>query len=300
MGDSLAYGFDTLTTTPRSLGDRGYVAPYADWLQSITGQRPRIVNLGVPAESTETFFTGGSLGYLFNSNYSLFNPPTQAALLETRITGELNAGRTIETVSVHIGVNDFLEMTEQDGFEALPLEQQQAEIDAAMPQVAARYADILTRIRSHLPGADLIVLGYYNPFAATPADPLHDIAPYGATALNAMIQSQAVAFGGRYVDLYTPFLGNESQWTLIVSDGDIHPNAAGYNAIAQLMIPSCPCEFTGDQPAEVDVLDLLAYLDHWFTLAVPADLDGSGGIDVFDLLAYLDCWFAASGGASCW
>lgn len=70
VGDSLAYGFDTLTTTPRSLGDRGYVAPYADWLQSITGQRPRIVNLGVPAESTETFFTGGSLGYLFNSNYS--------------------------------------------------------------------------------------------------------------------------------------------------------------------------------------------------------------------------------------
>src|SRR5690606_35780141 len=150
-----------------------------------------------------------------------------------------------------------------------------------------------------LPEAELILLGYYNPFAATPSDPLHEIAPYGAQAINAMIEAHATLFNARYVDLYTPFLGHEAEWTLIVSAGDIHPNEVGYAVIADLMIPRCQCEFTGDRPALVDVFDLLAYLNHWFAADTPADLDTSGTVDVFDLLAYLDCWFTASAGVPC-
>lgn len=299
LGDSLAYGFDTITTTPRSAGDRGYVRLYADWLGAATGERPAIVNLGVPGETTGTFFLGGSLGYLFNSNYSLSDPPTQAALLEESITRELAAGRDIATVSLHIGVNDFFEVTERAGFEDLPPADQRALVDAEIPLVAARYADILTRICSRLPASELIVLGYYDPYAALPESPLHEIAPYGAQAINAMIQSQAARFGGRYIDLYTPFLGHEAEWTLILSGGEIHPNAAGYAAIAGLMVPRCPCEFTGDAPAVVDIFDLLRYLEAWFGAAPAADLDGGGAVDVTDLLAYLDCWFGASVGAAC-
>ncbi len=60
----------------------------------------------------------------------------------------------------------------------------------------------------------------------------------------------------------------------------------------------CLCERDGDI-AQVDVFDLLAYLDSWFAGEPDADLDGRAGVDVFDLLVYLDCWFSASGGELC-
>lgn len=60
----------------------------------------------------------------------------------------------------------------------------------------------------------------------------------------------------------------------------------------------CPCEFD-NAPAQINVFDLLAYLDLWFALHPGAELDGQPSIDVFDLLAFLDCWFPSSAGAPC-
>jgi hypothetical protein len=62
--------------------------------------------------------------------------------------------------------------------------------------------------------------------------------------------------------------------------------------------PQCACELDGNA-AQVDVFDLLSYLDLWFAGDAAAELDGAAGVDVFDLLAYLDCWFPASAGADC-
>ncbi len=62
--------------------------------------------------------------------------------------------------------------------------------------------------------------------------------------------------------------------------------------------PFCICEADGSA-AQVDVFDLLAYLDLWFASAAAADIDGAQGVDVFDLLAFLDCWFPASSGVPC-
>ena len=54
--------------------------------------------------------------------------------------------------------------------------------------------------------------------------------------------------------------------------------------------PPCPCELDGN-PAQLDVFDLLVYLNLWFASNPAADLDETGGVDVFDLLLYLGCWF---------
>lgn len=53
-----------------------------------------------------------------------------------------------------------------------------------------------------------------------------------------------------------------------------------------------PCAADIDGTPGVDVFDLLAYLDLWFSGDAAADKDGVAGIDVFDLLGYLDGWFA--------
>jgi hypothetical protein len=60
----------------------------------------------------------------------------------------------------------------------------------------------------------------------------------------------------------------------------------------------CVCEFDGD-PSQIDVFDLLAYLDGWFVEDAATDIDGTAGVDVFDLLAFLDCWFPGSAGEPC-
>jgi hypothetical protein len=64
--------------------------------------------------------------------------------------------------------------------------------------------------------------------------------------------------------------------------------------------PVCACELDGNA-AQVDVFDLLSYLDLWFANDAAAELTGDepASVDVFDLLAFLDCWFPASGGAPC-
>src|SRR5690606_28312795 len=61
---------------------------------------------------------------------------------------------------------------------------------------------------------------------------------------------------------------------------------------------ACVCEADGNA-AQVNVFDLLAYLDLWFAQAAGADIDGVAGVNVFDLLFFLDCWFPASAGAPC-
>src|SRR5690606_21807273 len=54
--------------------------------------------------------------------------------------------------------------------------------------------------------------------------------------------------------------------------------------------PSCGCEMTGDDPASVDVFDLLAYLDLWFEADAAAERTGDmpASVNVFELLDYLD------------
>jgi hypothetical protein len=54
-------------------------------------------------------------------------------------------------------------------------------------------------------------------------------------------------------------------------------------------VPDCLADWNASD--DVDVFDLLAYLDDWFAGSVEAELDGSAGVDVFDLLSYLDLWF---------
>lgn len=64
---------------------------------------------------------------------------------------------------------------------------------------------------------------------------------------------------------------------------------------------TCPCEMTCDPGANVDVFDLLAFLDMWFADDPRANLGGGdpGTVDVFDLLEFLDCWFEASWSGAC-
>ena len=242
LGDSMAFGETNYTQNP-SNGDRGYVGLYANQLATLNGGvRPAVINLGVDAETSTTFFQGGVQGDgtlsgfpapQLNTNYS--NPaPTQNALLQAVLLTQNATGHAIDTVSVQLGANDLFVMAQSPGFLALTPAQQQAQVVATLGTFQANYVNLLTELKTALPNATLLMLGYHNPFGGTPGHPLSALAGPAIQALNGLIAQDAAAFGGHYVDTYTPFLGHELDLTLIAS-GSVHPNDAGYAVIAAQM-----------------------------------------------------------------
>lgn len=73
---------------------------------------------------------------------------------------------------------------------------------------------------------------------------------------------------------------------------------SGVRGIAVAAAHRCMCEIDGET-GQVNVFDLLAYLDLWFAADPDANIDGADAVDVFDLLAFLDCWFPASSQGAC-
>lgn len=246
LGDSLAFGYTTVaTSTDPSFGDRGYVAPYADWLSTQNGGvRPKVVNLGITGESTGGFFDTSNPARAVNLTYG-GAAISQSAKMAQVVGEEAALGNTIETVSVALGANDIFSVVLQPGFIDLPGAQQLGAIFAALDMALANYTLAMSQVRSLLPTADLIIMGQYNPFTIVPESPAQAFAPLIVGALNQINTNVAAAFGGRYIDTLSLFAGNETAYTWITTDGPVgsnpHPTPAGYGAMAQAMIPAPAC-----------------------------------------------------------
>ena len=91
---------------------------------------------------------------------------------------------------------------------------------------------MLAQVHALLPNAKVLALGEYNPFPGQPGNPLNAIAGPAIQGLNATIQGVAKSWGAQYVDTASAFVGHEADYTYITQGGNVHPNAAGYAAIA--------------------------------------------------------------------
>jgi lysophospholipase L1-like esterase len=242
VGDSMAFGETDFTHNP-SNADRGYVKGYADHLATqYGGVRPNVISLGVDAETTSTFFHGGPHGDgtlsgmpapQLNTNYT--DPSvTQNSMLLSTIAMEKMAGHDVANVSVQLGANDLFVVANSPGFFGLSPSDQQAKMAQAFATVQGNYTQLLTELRTQLPQANLLLLGYHNPFAADPTSPMAQLAGPAIQALNGLIAGEAAAFGAHYVDTYTPFVGKELADTNIAG-GNVHPNDAGYALIVGQM-----------------------------------------------------------------
>jgi len=240
LGDSLAFGETDFSHNP-SFGDRGYVGPYASLLGDQShGARPNVVNLALDGETSSSFFNGqgrivspsqgGASTTQLNLNYG-DSSTTQNALLQSTIATQRAAGNTIDTVSVHLGANDLFAVLANPSFAGLTPDKQQIQVLQAINAFQANETKLLAQVRGLLPNADLILPGYYNPYAFDPKSPMATLAGTAIQALNQAIAGEAAAFKGHYVDLYTPFVGHEAEYTYITQGGNVHPNDLGYGAI---------------------------------------------------------------------
>jgi lysophospholipase L1-like esterase len=209
-----------------------------------------VIDLGISGETSTSFFqvgTGneGPGAVLRNTNYGT-PPVSQDALMLSDIAAEKAAGRTISTVTIQLGSNDLFRLILSPGFFDLTPGEQQQLVLQTLATVQANDNTLLTELRGQLPGAELILMGYYDPFApflgdpSSPLNPLARAAHDAIPALDRVIAGEAAAFGGVYVDTYSPFVGHELALTYTAT-GNIHPNAAGYAAItsqlAQATVP---------------------------------------------------------------
>lgn len=271
LGDSYALGYTT-PSAPASNGDQGYVSLFANALATrLGGVRPTVTNLAVSGETSTSFFSGtptNLVGPPFpdglvdaplreparNTNY-LGTSSSQSALLQGRLSTIRSAGQTVDFVTVQIGGNDILGVLGQTAFQSLgatqagQLQQQQI-LQNRFLNLQTQYTTLLTALTNPttgVPNAQIILVGYADPFAGlgvnnplsggTPNNPLSTQLTLQA---NGLISGLAQAFGVRYVDIYTPFKGNETQYTYIADPNaslpggtpNFHPNALGYSVIA--------------------------------------------------------------------
>jgi lysophospholipase L1-like esterase len=254
IGDSVAFGEFRFQEGPND-GIRGYVAPYADFLATSNGGvRPQTINLAVSGETSTTFFNGGPPGpgpipgapaYGRNTNYT--QPfPAQNSLLLATIAAQHAAGNTIDNITVQLGANDFYALAiDPANFTKTPL-QQQAILGATLAQFQSNYTALLSELTALAPEANLVLLGYYDPFGPFANDPTNPFFPTSQLSgpaiqgLDQIIAAEATAFNARYIDLYTPFLGNELSLTDVANPlipGNVHPTPAGYGVIFGQLVP---------------------------------------------------------------
>ena len=258
LGDSITFG-ETDLNYVQSYGDRGYVGDFANTLASRDGGvRPNVVNLAIDGETASSFMTdagrtppvvgrGDSPLQLENLNYNNSNAISQSTAFANTVAAQRAAGNTISTISITLGFNELAALSPTTNTPAAELAAI-GQITSTLTAYQANYGAVLNQVRSLAPNANLYLLGYFDPFPADPTSPAGPIFQAGGTALNSIVQGLATEYGATYVDNFTPFVGNEAQYTYEASlptgtvigglyggalpIGDVHPNALGYSVIA--------------------------------------------------------------------
>lgn len=246
LGDSSAFGETDRTKNP-SNGDRGYVAPFADYLAGTRygGNRPTVLNLAINGETSSSYSAGAgrvsSDGIYLNTNYAGYAPnyPTQRDEFFRQTAAVRARGDRIDTVVVQVGANDVGGVAATDGFLGLEPSVQAAMVMNQIGVLKSNYVALLTELRQELPDAELFLIGYHNPYGGRPNHPLAPLSDPAVLGVNAVAQGMAPAFGGKYVDFFHVVRGREQELTLIGRDDEVnnvHLNEAGYAVVSQELI----------------------------------------------------------------
>lgn len=239
LGDSTAFGFQfgkfqqeiaTHTYNPASF-NTGYVDDFAAKMRDI---RPtlQVVNVSCPGETTATLIAGNcpfhnaSLPLALHSDYPITTPQLTAAIDFLRA----HDGK-VGPITISIGGNDiqnlFLSTCHRD------LACTQARLPGVLADVRANVDHILSELRAESPSSEIILLTTFNPYIVVVGAPSASI----VQALNATEASVAAEHRVRVADGYTP-LSTPAEicaLTFMCTQGDIHPNDAGYAVMANAL-----------------------------------------------------------------
>jgi lysophospholipase L1-like esterase len=240
LGDSVAFGYQDARVEAEAkaagtVNPANYNTGYSDDLyRMLRTVNPgiKLVNFGCPGQtSTEFISASGCPSYPFPLHAAYSTSQLQAAV------AFLNAHPgQVNPITIDLGANDILHLVASCGGLA-NLNCVAAGVPALFKSISANLAQILPALRQAAPGAQIMLSGLYNPFAAGDAS-----TNTLAMGLNQALQQVAAATGTTFVDVLTTFnlTGQQPQTicalTLFCTAAqDIHPSDAGYVTIAKLM-----------------------------------------------------------------
>jgi lysophospholipase L1-like esterase len=240
LGDSLAAGYQPTNPGDRTDREGGYAGLVRDGVARAQPDRPapELVNLACPGETTATLADGGRCTYPEGSQLA-------AALAAVRGRG----GRP-GLITLQVGANDVQRcVTFAGGAPGVD----EACVTDGLETVRTRLPEVLHQLRGAAPDARIVVLDYYNPFAAAAllgsrGEPLARRSDEAQAQLNTAIAEAAAAVGADLAGVgaafspapgpgtsgTSPAAGLVCSWTWMCGQSpDIHATQAGYAVIAQ-------------------------------------------------------------------
>lgn len=139
-----------------------------------------------------------------------------------------DAIKNAEIITIDAGANDLLPLIDINR-EKMEVTFDQEKIEAGITTVSGNLTAIFKEIRDLNPSADIYVMGYYNPFPILPSPYKEQFLPL-LDALNKVIADTGKPFGATFVSTADSIAKNA--FSYLPNIQDIHPNQAGYLAIA--------------------------------------------------------------------
>jgi lysophospholipase L1-like esterase len=235
LGDSLAFGYQEakFSANPFNLAQfhTGFAFVFTQRVaETSPGKGAQLLNLGCPGETTTSFLNGPCLyhavGFPLHFNYA----GSQIAAAEDLLRA--NDGK-INPILISLGANDVLgvrafcpSLSPDCVVHILP---------GILGTVGQNLNEVLGRLRSAAPDAEIVLLQLYNPLEVP--FPGSNVL---ALSLNQVIGNVAAAHRARVANAFPAFnlplpVGSLCTLTLICVAGDIHASDAGYAVIADLM-----------------------------------------------------------------
>ncbi|WP_071393458.1 S-layer homology domain-containing protein [Bacillus tuaregi] len=205
LGDSLAAG----QSYDKTIG-KGYT----DYLGS------QLSKIGVLSSFTKQFAVSG-----YTTTQILNDIESNIVKNGVSIQDEI---KNAEIITIDAGANDLLQLIEIDR-EELKVTYDQEELTAGITTVGQNLTSIFAKIKALNPTAEIYVMGYYNPFPILPSPYKEQFVPL-LDALNQVIANVSKPFGATFVPTADSIAKNALGYLPNIQD--IHPNQAGYLAIA--------------------------------------------------------------------
>jgi lysophospholipase L1-like esterase len=210
LGDSLAANVGAPSAQD------GYVSRLHHWLEERDGRRYGLLDLGVPGETSGSLLTEGQLD---------------------EALGFLAANR-VAYITVDVGANDLLgHLTSPECSADLDAAACRVRLDGALAAYEENLPAIFAALREAAPQATIVFLTAYNPFSLGTGIAFEADTSRILDRLNDVAGAAATAAGVLVADGFTPMQGLAAYTTLMLdSPPDIHPNALGYDVLAQALV----------------------------------------------------------------
>lgn len=232
LGDSLAAGYQPTNPGDRTDPEGGYAGDVRDGLAAEQDAPPALTNLGCPGETTATFADGGFCDYAEGSQLA-----SALAFLEQAEGDGL--------ITVQLGANDVQTCVVLSGTPAVD----ESCVTAGLETARTLLPQSLDALTAAAPDARVVVLDYYNPFAAASllgerGQPLALRSGEVQAELNADVAAAAAGVGADVAPVAQAFapasadtVGQLCTWTWICGAlPDVHATDAGYAVMADQVL----------------------------------------------------------------